>query len=49
MFKGVYGGFYFQGGTVLGEPQRVEKLGDTFLPYSVFLEYINGLGTSKFA
>ncbi|XP_011302528.1 uncharacterized protein [Fopius arisanus] len=37
------------GGTVLGEPERVEKLGDTFLPYSVFLEYINGLGTSKFA
>ncbi|XP_008554464.1 uncharacterized protein LOC103576158 isoform X4 [Microplitis demolitor] len=37
------------GGTVLGEPLRVEKLGDTFLPYSVFLEYINGLGTSKFA
>ncbi|XP_015125419.1 uncharacterized protein LOC107047110 isoform X3 [Diachasma alloeum] len=36
------------GGTVLGEPERVEKLGDTFLPYSVFLEYINGLGTSKF-
>ncbi|XP_015608162.1 uncharacterized protein LOC107273969 isoform X2 [Cephus cinctus] len=37
------------GGTELGEPQRVEKLGETYLPYSVFLEYINGLGTSKFA
>ncbi|KAK0173739.1 hypothetical protein PV328_006890 [Microctonus aethiopoides] len=37
------------GSTELGEPLRVEKIGDTFLPYSVFLEYINGLGTSKFA
>ncbi|XP_011175248.1 uncharacterized protein LOC105207465 isoform X4 [Solenopsis invicta] len=37
------------GGTELGEPQRVEKLGETYLPYSVFLEYINGLGTSTFA
>ncbi|XP_034939352.1 uncharacterized protein [Chelonus insularis] len=37
------------GGTVLSEPQKIEKLGETFLPYSVFLEYINGLGTSKFA
>ncbi|XP_011347522.1 uncharacterized protein LOC105285190 isoform X2 [Ooceraea biroi] len=37
------------GGTELGEPQRIEKLGETYLPYSVFLEYINGLGTSTFA
>ncbi|XP_046620819.1 uncharacterized protein LOC124305428 isoform X3 [Neodiprion virginianus] len=37
------------GGTELGEPLKVEKVGDTYLPYSVFLEYINGLGTSKFA
>ncbi|XP_029175995.1 uncharacterized protein LOC114944298 isoform X2 [Nylanderia fulva] len=37
------------GGTELGEPQRVEKLGETYLPYTVFLEYINGLGTSTFA
>ncbi|KYN35593.1 PPPDE peptidase domain-containing protein 2 [Trachymyrmex septentrionalis] len=37
------------GGTELRDPQRVEKLGETYLPYSVFLEYINGLGTSTFA
>ncbi|XP_043262011.1 uncharacterized protein LOC122402908 isoform X3 [Colletes gigas] len=37
------------GGTVLGEPNKVEKIGDIYLPYSVFLEYIHGLGTSKFA
>ncbi|KAL6443949.1 hypothetical protein ACFW04_001733 [Cataglyphis niger] len=37
------------GSTELGEPQRVEKLGETYLPYTVFLEYINGLGTSTFA
>ncbi|KAL6252202.1 hypothetical protein P5V15_015175 [Pogonomyrmex californicus] len=37
------------GGTELRDPQRVEKLGETYLPYTVFLEYINGLGTSTFA
>ncbi|XP_076221171.1 uncharacterized protein LOC116433012 isoform X1 [Nomia melanderi] len=37
------------GGTVLGEPDKVERIGDTYLSYSVFLEYINGLGISKFA
>ncbi|XP_070161105.1 uncharacterized protein [Polyergus mexicanus] len=37
------------GSTELGEPQRIEKLGETYLPYTVFLEYINGLGTSTFA
>lgn len=40
---------YFQGGTVLGEPLKVEKVGETYLPYSVFFEYISGLGTSTFA
>ncbi|XP_078044365.1 uncharacterized protein LOC144473887 isoform X1 [Augochlora pura] len=37
------------GGTVLGEPDKVESLGVTYLSYSIFLEYINGLGTFKFA
>lgn len=37
------------GSTELKEPQKVEEIGFTFLPYSVFLEYINGLATSKFA
>ncbi|XP_011861408.1 PREDICTED: uncharacterized protein LOC105558384 isoform X2 [Vollenhovia emeryi] len=40
---------FLLGGTELRDPQRVEKLGETYLPYSVFLEYINGLGTSTFA
>ncbi|XP_014205325.1 uncharacterized protein LOC106637159 [Copidosoma floridanum] len=37
------------GGTELQEPLRIEKIGQTYLPYSVFWEYINGLGTTKFA
>ncbi|KAL2717793.1 uncharacterized protein V1478_013493, partial [Vespula squamosa] len=37
------------GGTYLRDPQKIEKIGETYLPYSVFLEYINGLGTSTFA
>ncbi|XP_046830885.1 uncharacterized protein LOC124429528 isoform X2 [Vespa crabro] len=37
------------GGTHLRDPQKIEKIGETYLPYSVFLEYINGLGTSTFA
>ncbi|XP_076544446.1 uncharacterized protein LOC117604894 isoform X3 [Osmia lignaria lignaria] len=55
----VYGREYFfgpsgiqsarPGGTVLGEPLKVEKVGETYLPYSVFFEYISGLGTSTFA
>lgn len=55
----VYGREYFfgpsgiqscrPGGTVLGEPLKVERIGETYLPYSVFFEYISGLGTSTFA
>ncbi|XP_003706248.1 uncharacterized protein LOC100883449 isoform X3 [Megachile rotundata] len=55
----VYGREYFfgpsgiqscrPGGTVLGEPLKVERVGETYLPYSVFFEYISGLGTSTFA
>ncbi|XP_058797781.1 uncharacterized protein LOC131667999 isoform X1 [Phymastichus coffea] len=37
------------GSTELQDPVRVEKVGQTYLPYSVFYEYINGLGTTKFA
>ncbi|KAG7209637.1 hypothetical protein KM043_011284 [Ampulex compressa] len=37
------------GRTELREPLKVERIGETYLPYSVFLEYINGLGTSTFA
>ncbi|XP_076162718.1 uncharacterized protein LOC143144312 isoform X3 [Ptiloglossa arizonensis] len=37
------------GSTVLGKPNKVEKIGDTYLPYTIFWEYIEGLRTSKFA
>lgn len=37
------------GGTELREPNRVEKVGETDLPYPVFLDYISGLSTSTFA
>ena len=33
---------------MLGEPCRVETLGDTQLPYSVFLDYVLSLGENKF-
>ncbi|XP_047105512.1 uncharacterized protein LOC124774896 isoform X2 [Schistocerca piceifrons] len=36
------------GGTVLGDPDRVIDLGETYIPYPVFLEYILGLGESTF-
>ncbi|XP_011497710.1 PREDICTED: uncharacterized protein LOC105362078 [Ceratosolen solmsi marchali] len=37
------------GSTRLKEPLKIEEIGFTFLPYSVFLDYINGLGSTKFA
>ncbi|XP_076053031.1 uncharacterized protein LOC143032337 isoform X9 [Oratosquilla oratoria] len=53
-----YGREYFFGGegiascrpgqTVLGDPDRVEALGESQVPYQLFLEYIIGLGESSF-
>ena len=40
--------FFLQCGTVLGEPNRVVNLGETFIPYQVFLDYVLGLGESTF-
>ena len=40
--------YFFQGGSVLGEPQKIESLGETQLPYSVFLDYILSIGDTKF-
>ncbi|XP_043202729.1 uncharacterized protein LOC122370842 isoform X10 [Amphibalanus amphitrite] len=37
------------GGTILGEPTRVERIGETEVPYQLFLEYVFGLGESTFA
>jgi len=36
------------GGTVLGEPDRIEVLGESQVPYQLFLEYIFGLGESAY-
>lgn len=37
-----------QGGTVLGQPTRVERIGDTFIPFQVFKDYLRGLAESTF-
>lgn len=37
------------GGTALGEPLKKIKLGDTQVPYSVFIDYLNGLSESTYA
>lgn len=36
------------GGTQLGAPHRVEKLGETFVPFQVFVDYIQGLSTTSY-
>ncbi|XP_067006523.2 uncharacterized protein [Anabrus simplex] len=36
------------GCTVLGEPDQIVKLGETYIPYQVFFEYVLGLGESTF-
>ncbi|XP_063852913.1 uncharacterized protein DDB_G0284459-like isoform X3 [Scylla paramamosain] len=36
------------GGTILGDPDRVEELGESQVPYQLFLEYIFGLGEATY-
>ena len=48
VFRKIVENFNFQGGSVLGQPSRVETLGETQLPYSVFLDYVLSLGENKF-
>ncbi|XP_050694155.1 uncharacterized protein LOC126984470 isoform X3 [Eriocheir sinensis] len=36
------------GGTILGDPERVEELGESQVPYPLFLEYIFGLGEATY-
>ncbi|CAL4119909.1 unnamed protein product [Meganyctiphanes norvegica] len=36
------------GGTILGEPDKVEDLGESQVPYQLFLEYIFGLGEQAY-
>lgn len=40
--------FFFQGTTVLGNPTKIETIGDTFIPYQVFKDYLRGLAESTF-
>eukprot|EP00092_Neocalanus_flemingeri_P026076 GFUD01028261.1.p1 GENE.GFUD01028261.1~~GFUD01028261.1.p1 ORF type:complete len:722 (-),score=173.26 GFUD01028261.1:264-2429(-) len=41
-------GSVIPGGTGLGDPDRIENIGETQLPYSVFLDYVLSLGETKF-
>ncbi|KAM3960612.1 uncharacterized protein ACR2FA_005353 isoform 2-T5 [Aphomia sociella] len=36
------------GSTQLGQPRQVERLGETFVPFQVFVDYIQGLATSTY-
>lgn len=38
-----------QASTQLGAPHAVHRLGQTFVPFPVFLEYIEGLATTTYA
>ncbi|EEB16609.1 conserved hypothetical protein [Pediculus humanus corporis] len=37
------------GGTILQEPHEIIPLGETFVPYALFNEYLQGLKESRFA
>ncbi|KAK8737117.1 hypothetical protein OTU49_004804 [Cherax quadricarinatus] len=37
-----------QGGTILGDPDKIEELGHSQVPYQLFLEYIFGLGEGNY-
>lgn len=36
------------GGTMLGQPDQIENLGKTEIPFSIFQEYLFALGESSF-
>ena len=38
----------FQCETLLGEPDRVEKIGSTEIPYPIFLDYLLNLGETRY-
>jgi hypothetical protein len=40
--------FIWQASTVLGNPTQIEKIGETFIPYQVFKDYLRGLAESTF-
>ena len=40
--------FFFQGSTIYGEPKRVEHMGDTEIPYSIFFDFVLSLSENAF-
>jgi hypothetical protein len=48
MFMCIFFSLSFQGATVLGEPLKKEKIGETFIPYQVFKDFVRGLAESSF-
>lgn len=40
---------FLQGTTAIGNPLRVENLGDTQVPYSVYIDYLKGLSETAYA
>lgn len=39
---------FIQGGTILGEPDKIIELGQTQIPEAVFTDFLKGLGTEAF-
>lgn len=39
----------FQGSTALGQPLEKITLGNTQVPYEIFIEYLRGLGETSYA
>ena len=33
---------------MLGQPLKIERIGETFIPYQVFKDYVRGLAESTF-
>lgn len=40
--------YLLQGTTVLGQPKKIEQIGESFIPYSVFRDYVRGLAEGTF-
>lgn len=40
--------YYYLQGEVINEPVKKEVLGQTQIPYSIFIDYLTGLGESTY-
>lgn len=49
IFGKFLGAVFLQGTTAIGNPLRVENLGDTQVPYSVYIDYLKGLSETAYA